>query len=172
MVLGHLTVTAAGRDLLRRSGHPLERISAPLLFLGAYLPDLVDKPLNLLTGLSGRGYGHSLVVQVVVFGLAWLCVPGLRRGTASLALGASIHLLEDAVRPEVLFAPLLGPIPPAPQWGFFDSFIHFYRARGPLVWIEVGAMVYWLGIALAWAFRSRPADAVRLTAVAEPARRG
>jgi membrane-bound metal-dependent hydrolase YbcI (DUF457 family) len=143
MVLGHFTVTAAGRDILLRRGVSLEGISAPWLFVGAYLPDIVDKPLNGLTGLSGRGYGHSLVVQVVVFGIAWLLARGLRREIASLALGAALHLLEDAVRLQVLLAPLLGTVPHAPEWRFFDSFLYFYKSGGPLVWIEVLALAYW-----------------------------
>jgi hypothetical protein len=143
LVLGHFTVTAAGRDLLLRNGVSLEAISAPWLFVGAYLPDLVDKPLNGLTGLSGRGYGHSLVVQVAVFGLAYLLGKRWRREIVSLALGAAIHLLEDAVRLKVLLAPLLGTVPKAPEWRFFESFLYFYGSGGPLVWFEVLALVYW-----------------------------
>jgi hypothetical protein len=166
VVLGHLTVTAAGKDALRRLGYPLERVATPLLLIGAYLPDCVDKPLNFFTGLSGRGYGHSLVIQTLVFGTLWLLLPPLRRGTQSLALGAAIHLLEDAVRPEVLLAPLLGPVPPAPQWGFFESFFHFYGSMGPLVWIEIASGVYWLSILVVWAWKRRPVGALR--AEAEP----
>jgi hypothetical protein len=143
MVLGHLTVTAAGLDLLRRAGRPVTRLATPLVLVGAYLPDVADKPLNHLLGLSGRGYGHSLVVQSAVFGLLWLLFPRRRRGVLSLGFGAAIHLAEDAVGPKVLFAPLLGRVPQAPAWGFLDSLIHFYKGGGPLVWIELLALGYW-----------------------------
>jgi membrane-bound metal-dependent hydrolase YbcI (DUF457 family) len=146
MVLGHLTVTSAGRRLLRRR---LPRVFEPLapLLLGAYLPDLVDKPLNLILGLPGRAFGHSLVVEAAVFAIAALVFPRWRNVLAPLAAGVAIHLLEDWVTPVVLLAPLLGPIPEAPPWSFVDSFLHFYSGGGPLVWLEVASVVYWLGVA-------------------------
>jgi hypothetical protein len=146
LVFGHLTVTAAGLDILRRTGRPLKALNVPLVLVGAYLPDLVDKPVNHLTGLSGRGYGHSLVVQAVAFGILWLLAPGWRKGTLSLFAGAAAHLPEDAVPARVLLAPLLGPVPAAPHWGFWDSLVHFYGGGGPLVWLEVLSLLYWLVI--------------------------
>ena len=72
-------------------------------------------------------------------------------------MGVGAHLMEDAVTPVVLFAPLLGPVPPAPHWGFWDSFAHFYRGGGPLVWIEALALAYWLAIGVGRVLGPRPA---------------
>lgn len=148
MVLGHLTVTAAGYRILRARLSVVSRIPLGALIVGAYSPDLVDKPLNHVTGLSGRGYGHSLTVQAVVFGLAWLLLRRHRLWVLAMAMGAAIHLTEDWVGAAVLFAPFLGPIPPAPRWGFLDSMIYFYSRGGPLVWLEIAAVLYWLAVAL------------------------
>lgn len=146
MVLGHLTVTSAGRRLVQRWRPRVAIPLGPLLF-GAYLPDLVDKPLNMALGLPGRAFGHSLVVETAAFTLAALALPGWRRVIAPLGLGVAIHLLEDWVDPVTLLAPLLGPIPPAPPWAFVDSFMHFYSGGGPLVWLDAAAVLYWLGVA-------------------------
>jgi len=146
MVLGHLTVTSAGRRLVQQR---VPRVFIPLgpLLLGAYLPDLVDKPLNIILGLPGRAFGHSLVVESVAFTLAALALPGWRRVIAPVGLGVAIHLVEDWVDPVTLLAPFLGPIPPAPPWSFVDSFLHFYSGGGPLVWLEVAAASYWVAVA-------------------------
>ena len=143
MVLGHLTVTSAGRRLLQRRVPSLFVPLGPLL-LGAYLPDLVDKPLKLVFGLPGRGFGHSLVVEGVAFALATLVFPRFRAVLGPVALGVAIHLLEDWVEPVILLAPLLGPIPPPAPWSLLDSLMHFYSAGGPQVWLEVAATLYWL----------------------------
>src|SRR5271170_5816174 len=81
MVLGHLTVTAAAKDSLRRLGHPLPGLSMPLLLVGAYLPDLIDKPMAMAFGTSGRGYGHSLVIEGAVFALLWFLSAGAPQGS-------------------------------------------------------------------------------------------
>jgi len=148
VVLGHLTVTAAGHRLLRDRLPVVSRMSVGLLILGAYLPDLVDKPLNLVAGLSGRAYGHALTTQLAVFGVAWLLAPSLRRLVLPLAAGAALHLAQDWVGAAVLFAPLLGPIPPAPPWGFLQAAGRFYGGGGPLVWLEIAAIVYWLAVGI------------------------
>jgi membrane-bound metal-dependent hydrolase YbcI (DUF457 family) len=149
MVLGHLTVTAAAYRLLRPKMAALAALPLWPLLAGTYVPDLVDKPLNFLVGLSSRGYGHSLVMQVLVFGLAWLFFARSRLAIVATALGAGIHLLQDWVHIEALLAPLLGPIPFTTRWGLVENFFGFYRAGGPLVWIEVAAMAYWLAVAAA-----------------------
>jgi membrane-bound metal-dependent hydrolase YbcI (DUF457 family) len=144
MVLGHLTVTSAAHRLASR----LPRFAVPLapLLLGAYIPDLVDKPLKMAFGLQGRGFGHSLVVEAAVFGLATLVLPRSRRFLGPMALGVAIHLLEDWVEPVVLLAPLLGPLPPTAPSSLLDSVLHFYSGGGPQVWLEVVAILYWLGV--------------------------
>jgi len=149
MVLGHLTVTSAGRRLAQQG---VPRLFVPLgpLLLGAYLPDILDKPLSMLLGLPGRSFGHSLVVEAAVFGVAALALPGSRRIVGPIALGVALHLLEDWVKAVVLLAPLLGPIPPSARWSFMESLVYFYSAGGPLVWLEVGAALYWMGVGIGW----------------------
>jgi membrane-bound metal-dependent hydrolase YbcI (DUF457 family) len=152
MVLGHLTVTSAGHRLAAK----LPRFVMPLapLLLGAHLPDLVDKPLKMAFGLPGRAFGHSLVVEAAIFGLAALALPRSRRVLGPIALGVAIHLLEDWVEPVVLLAPLLGPLPPAASWSLLDSFMHFYSGGGPQVWLEVLAILYWLAVGVRYRWRA------------------
>jgi membrane-bound metal-dependent hydrolase YbcI (DUF457 family) len=143
-----------------------------LILLGAYLPDLADKSINLITGLSGRGYGHSLVVQLLICALVYLLLPRLRLPLAALALGAAVHLLQDWVEPAVLLAPLLGPIPPGPRFSFIESILGFYRHGGPQVWLEALAAGYWTMIAIRLRSRrhaeeSEPAVAEKAIAYAE-----
>lgn len=146
MVLGHATVTAAGHRLLGSRFPRLGGLSLALLLVGAYLPDAVDKGLSLLIGLSGRGYAHSLVVQVVALGgLAWLA-PRWRRIVVTVWVGATAHLVEDWVGVQVLLAPLLGLIPPG-DWNALESIVDFYTGTGPLLWIELVAFGYWLAVA-------------------------
>jgi membrane-bound metal-dependent hydrolase YbcI (DUF457 family) len=146
MVLGHLTVTAAGHRILGGRARWIAAVRLGPLLLGAYLPDLVDKPLNNLVGLSGRGYGHSLAVQVLALGMAWAFARRHRQTIQALALGAAVHLIEDWVEPVVLLAPFLGPVPYAPHWSFLDNLLGFYLRGGPPVWIEIAALCYWTAV--------------------------
>jgi membrane-bound metal-dependent hydrolase YbcI (DUF457 family) len=151
MIFGHLTVTAAGYHLVKtRLG---ERLSVPLapLLVGAYVPDLLDKPIAFVTGLSGRGYGHSIVVEAAFFALALgaLCwrgkpSPAVRALLIALALGTVLHLVEDWVTLDVLLAPLLGPIPLAPQVPLLEKIVLYYTSGSPQMWIEAAATFYWL----------------------------
>jgi len=158
MILGHLTVTAAAHRLLRKPLPGAASLPLGALLLGAYLPDLSDKSINLLTGLSGRGYGHSLVVQLVCFGLIFLLLPRRRVSCAALGLGAALHLVQDWVAPAVLLAPLLGLVPPGPRFSFVQSMMNFYGGGGVPVWIELAAAGFWLLQAARW-WRRRSAAA-------------
>jgi membrane-bound metal-dependent hydrolase YbcI (DUF457 family) len=154
VILGHLTVTAAGHHLLRRRW-PALPVPLGALLVGAYLPDLLDKPMALLTGLSGRGYGHSILVQVVLFAVAGTLFRRQLRLVATLALGCLIHLLQDWVTLEVLLAPMLGPIPQVEMQPLLVKLIVFYTSGSLQMWIEVAAVLYWIGVgALAVAGRS------------------
>jgi hypothetical protein len=148
MVFGHLTVTAAAHREWRRLW-PSVPVSLGALVVGAYLPDLIDKPIGFLTGLSGRGYGHSILVQLVLFAAAWPLLPRYRATVYTLAIGAMLHLIEDWPGLSVVLAPLLGPIPFMPPRGLLESILTFYRSGGVLVWIEVVAAVYWVTVGLA-----------------------
>jgi membrane-bound metal-dependent hydrolase YbcI (DUF457 family) len=146
VILGHLTVTAAGHHITRRFW-PALPVSLGALVLGAYLPDLVDKPIAFMTGLGGRGYAHSLVVQAFVFGSALAFVE--RRHAplvATLAAGSVLHLLEDGPPPGVLLAPLLGPIPHDPPGAFFARIVRYYTTPSVHLALEAAAAAYWLAV--------------------------
>lgn len=146
MILGHLTVTAAGHHLIRHRLWPACPIALGPLLVGAYLPDLLDKPIAMFTGLAGRGYGHSLLVQAAFFALAWAALRRRRALLLPLALGALLHLLQDWVRLEVLLAPLLGPIPLQPMEPLLQKLVRFYTSGSPQMWLEAAAVGYWLGV--------------------------
>lgn len=146
MVLGHAAVTAAGHRILASRWPGLLGIPLGPLVLGAYLPDMVDKSLSLLLGLSGRGYAHSLVMQTLVVGGLWLLLTRWRPQLLALALGSGFHLLQDWVELRVLVAPLLGWVPPG-RFDPVDSVWSFYGRGGPLLWLELAALVYWIGVA-------------------------
>jgi hypothetical protein len=169
VILGHLTVTAAVHREARRVWPSLPLGAGALLF-GAYLPDLLDKPIELVSGLSGRGYGHSIVVQGVVLGLALMCLRRHRAVVGTIALGAAIHLVEDWVEARVLLAPLLGAVPFRPPRDFLESLRRYYTSASVFVGLEAAATVYWLGVAVARLVRRRhtsPAPENRPVAVDE-----
>src|SRR5262245_12502009 len=114
MIFGHLTVTAAVYHVVAPRGGPTRALPLAPLLLGAYLPDLLDKPIAIVTGLSGRGYFHSLVVEAVLVALLAWPLRRRRRVWAALGVGVLAHLLEDWVPLDVLLAPLLGSIPDTP----------------------------------------------------------
>jgi hypothetical protein len=154
VIFGHLTVTAAGHHALKRFW-PALPVALPALLLGAYLPDLVDKPVAFATGLHGRGYAHSVLVQAAVFVPALALIRRYRSIVATLALGSVIHLLEDWPKPEVLLAPFWGPIPYEPSAAFWARVLRFYSGGGIQVWLEAAAVAYWLVIGLRTAVIAR-----------------
>ena len=106
MIIGHLTTTYALAAPLGRRFPVLRNI--PPLLVGAYLPDLIDKPLNLIFGLPGRGMGHSVILMAVAFYLLIRILPSRRNLLIPLAVGAFLHLALDLASPVVLLWPLLG----------------------------------------------------------------
>jgi len=106
MIIGHLTTTYALAGPLGRRFPALNNV--PPLLLGAYLPDLVDKPLYLLTGIPGRGPGHSAVLLAVAFYMLIRALPSLRHLLIPLAAGAFLHLAQDLASPVVFLWPFLG----------------------------------------------------------------
>lgn len=163
MIFGHLTVTAAVHHLVKRRIDPSRILPLGPLLVGAYLPDLMDKPTALVTGLSGRGYGHSLVLQAALFALLAWPLRRWARPLAALGVGVLAHLLEDWVPLPVLLAPLLGPIPYIPQVPLLEKLRLYYTSGGVQMWIEVAAVLYW--VAVAWATKrpcaSSPASPTR-----------
>ena len=129
MILGHLTATYALSAPLGRR-YPVLTTVGPLLF-GAYLPDILDKPLNILLGLPGRGLGHSAVLLALVFYLLIRAVPARRRLLIPLAVGAFLHLAQDLTQPATLLWPLMGSWHQSESitlldnvWGYYFHFDH------------------------------------------------
>jgi len=76
------------------------------LIIGALLPDLIDKPILLLSLGSGRGYSHSMLFVALLYLTIFLISNKKTLIANSLAIGVLFHLLLDL--PEVpLFAPFI-----------------------------------------------------------------
>ena len=115
MIIGHLTVTyALAAPLAKR--YPALGNTFPLL-VGAYLPDLLDKPLNLIFDIPGRGPGHSAVLLAVAFYLLIRILPSRRSLLVPLAAGAFLHLALDFASPAIILWPFLG------SWEYYDTFV-------------------------------------------------
>jgi inner membrane protein len=92
-----------------------DRIDIRFLFLGALLPDIIDKPIGRVffegTFENGRIFAHTLVFLVVLT-LIGLYMYKKRASLAGLTLsfGVLTHLLLDAMwqLPQTLFWPLYG----------------------------------------------------------------
>lgn len=106
---GFLSVPAARLKSLA------DRVDIRILFLGALIPDIIDKPIGRVffreTFDNGRIFAHTLLF------LALVTIVGLylykKRGSSAglvLSFGVLTHLLLDAMwfRPQALFWPLLG----------------------------------------------------------------
>lgn len=99
-----------------------------LVFLGAVLPDLIDKPLGFwiapeFVNNSLRSVGHSIPFAVVFTGATWLLTR--KRGlwpTGGVALALVAHLVFDQMwqMPKALLWPFLG-------WSFPEGTV-------PLAW--------------------------------------
>lgn len=99
-----------------------------LLFIGALLPDIIDKPLGMWllkdTLGNGRVFSHSLLFVLATFSLGWYFLRRWKQGwLLVLAFGSFLHIVEDGMwqMPPVLFWPLFG-------WGF----PHHSTIPGPL----------------------------------------
>jgi LexA-binding, inner membrane-associated putative hydrolase len=95
------------------AGNAVSLFDYRLVALGAWLPDIIDKPLGWWI-LEDPAFEHSIAHSLL---FVWiLTLPGLilaRRGDRrllSLAFGDAMHVLSDPVMraPEVFFWPLYG----------------------------------------------------------------
>lgn len=98
---------------------------------GAFLPDAVDLLVGVVQaqepGVTGRSYGHSLLVAVALLAVGMLTTErggAGRKRAVVLAVGAMFHLLLDAMWlwPEVLLWPLVGGFSPAGAPGDWTGF--------------------------------------------------
>jgi hypothetical protein len=128
MILGHLTATYALSVPLKRR-YPVLGNIGPLVF-GAYLPDLLDKPLHYLIGTPSRGPAHSAVLLALVFYLLIRAMPGRRRLLIPLAAGAFLHLAQDLASPATLFWPLFGSWDYYEDMGLYEKLQSYYLLFG------------------------------------------
>ena len=85
---GHIGITAFFGSLLS--------LSIIFLIIGAVLPDIIDKPLQIVgISTSGRSIGHTLFMGLVVSGIT-LLITRKKYPAISLLFGYWVHLLEDA----------------------------------------------------------------------------
>lgn len=124
MILGHLTLTYAVREPLKKRLKILEPLG-PLVF-GAYLPDLIDKPLHMFFDLPGRGIGHSAIFLLFLFSVAAFAVPKFRKAALTVLLGSFVHLLQDGAALSVVLWPFLGSRPPTESHGLLENIYDYY----------------------------------------------
>ncbi len=158
-LLAHLAFGSAAADLVRRLRRAAG-VDFRWVLVGAILPDLIDKPLGIALGITGRAWAHTALVSLAlsVFGLA-----AMRRGSAaaaSLALGSWTHLVLDRMweMPAILWYPLFGfAFPPGDR-----SLLTYVTAllTDPFIWGGeiVGAGVL---VAMAWRYGVRDWRSVR-----------
>ncbi len=90
------------------------RIDYRAVILGSLLPDIIDKPIWLLTEgtlfVSGRSYGHSLLFSLLLFIAGLILLRRRKAGLLTLSLAGFSHLLLDEMWrvPVTLWWPLLG----------------------------------------------------------------
>ena len=103
--------------LLNGTKERIGSIDYRIVLVGSLLPDIIDKPLWLLTAaeipFSGRGYTHSLLLNLALF-IGGLVLSRYRKSWLLLiSLSSFMHLIFDQMwnSPAVLLWPLLGPFP-------------------------------------------------------------
>ena len=130
MILGHLTVTYVAGKRFEKAYPFLAR--TPALIFGAFLPDLVDKPLAMVSEIPGRGVFHSAVVLSLLFLALAIAFPRWRETVLAVGAGAFLHILEDMPGPVIVFWPLLGAWPHVELTGLVEKLIDYYiRLKHP-----------------------------------------
>lgn len=88
-----------------------------LVLVGSFLPDLIDKPVWFLlaqeTSISGRGYAHTLLFNLVLFAGVLILIRYGKSWWLVIAPSSFMHLVLDEMwnSPVVLLWPLFGPLP-------------------------------------------------------------
>lgn len=164
-LLGHLGLTLLAARILAPLARLEERFPLEFLFVGALLPDLIDKPLgHLLLGWdNGRLWGHTLLFAAVLVALG-LATASRRFG--ALGLGTVCHQLLDQAwqDPTSWLWPMAGAFPRqvsagVPDWIaaiLGDPFLWTTEAAGLLALVFL-LLVPWLGSSPRW-WRKPAAD--------------
>ena len=154
LLFAHLGLTLAAGRFMRWA-------DLAFLALGSMLPDIIDKPLGLVvygTPAAGRIFSHTLLFLLVLIALAFY-LKDVR--LASVSAGVAAHLVLDSMwqSPAILFWPLLGNFPIAPELGVFNYIqALLYGLRNPMVLVpEILGLMY----LLYFAYESRSAIAAR-----------
>ena len=114
-------------SLLRRIESGINPIDYRLVLLGSFLPDIIDKPVFLLTGsrasLSGRDYAHTLLFNLVLLISGLVLVRYRKSWLLIISISSFTHLILDRMwdSPVVLFWPLLGPFVKGETTGWLSN---------------------------------------------------
>ena len=116
----------------------LGTIDYRLVIIGSLLPDLIDKPIFLLTGstsLSGRDYAHSLLFNLVLLIGGLVLIRHRKSWLLVLSLSSFTHLVFDRMWtvPVTLWWPLLGPLLRGDRNAFLPKL--YFRLFAPEIFI-------------------------------------
>jgi len=160
LVLGHAGLTLGAAYIARRliRGRNPGGLDPRILFIGAFLPDILDKPLGMWlfrdTFGSGRIFGHSLLFNLLLL-TAGLYLFRKRRELRLLTLGgaALLHLVFDRMWLDLrtLLWPALGLAFPRADLGDWLYRLLEALRSDPGVYIPEsvgGVILLWFGIGL------------------------
>jgi len=153
MILGHVTTTTCLHQGFKNTG-----VSLPYLpfLLGALFPDLIDKPLALMTDLPGRFSGHSILILTMVFIVLRIVLHEKRELAYAFFAGTLLHLVQDIpIDINTALWPLWGPVEYTQSAGPFVNVRRFYvEINMPIQWtIEMISFPWCLAILMS--FRKR-----------------
>ena len=119
-----------------------------MVVIGSILPDIIDKPVFLLfsdtLNLSGRDYAHTLVFHVILLAGGLVLLKYRKYWLFIIAPSSIMHLVLDQMWrcPEVLFWPLLGPLPGADASGWVsDRWYSLFTAPGAYIPEIIGLVI-------------------------------
>lgn len=129
------------------------KIFRPLtpLFIGALLPDLIDKPLRYLW--PGQFHGTRLFAHTLAFLIVWILIAAIRKSAAlaTVAFGIFTHLFVDNLgdalfvpfsfdwNQRILFWPLAGFS--FPKHPYLTLEAQMQRVLSPyFLWTEIGGL--------------------------------
>ena len=160
MTVGHLSIAGIAKLTW------FEKENLLFLSVASYVPDLIDKPLNMLFELPGRGLSHSLIFFSAVIAITWFLRTWLNFSSRTLVAGIwmwGIHLVADFQEPQVLFWPFGG------HWGPGSAFdivqrlwkLHVDKLHFAQLWLELACvMVFFALLFLKQFMSSRPQQRV------------
>jgi hypothetical protein len=126
---GHIGITTAIIKKYEKIDDTIN-IDYRYVFVGSILPDLIDKPINMLLHhgfiLEGRLIGHTLLFAIFLLFLGSMNLMQKNNGNIFiLGLCSLIHIVLDGIWlcPQVLFFPLFG----------VDSILNFHMVKIPIL---------------------------------------